>query len=227
MEDWRLRFAPGLSRRANSANPRRAEFRNLQAGMAEGAAQYRARGLPAIFRVPSFVDPAVDQHLQALGYSAEGETITLYGHRDAVIAEADGEVELRPAPAQDWLAAMVSQQGYSQAQEATYRRIVSRVTAPAAFAGLRQDGGYVALAFGVVVNDIHICESVVTSAAHRRRGYAQRVLAALHGWAVQRGARHFCLQVEATNTPAVHLYRGLGLAGDLYRYHYRREPVGR
>jgi ribosomal protein S18 acetylase RimI-like enzyme len=179
-----------------------------------------------IFRVPSFVEPALDQRLEALGCQPpEGETITLYGHRDAVAAEADGEVDLRPAPEPGWLAAMASLQGYSETQNATYRQIVSRITVPAAFAGLRLNGEYVALAFSVVDGGIHICESVVTSSAHRRRGYGQRTLAALHRWAIDRGARHFCIQVDATNTRAVNLYRGLGLARELYRYHYRREPA--
>lgn len=175
--------------------------------------------------MPSFVDPELDRRLEALGYTREGDTITLYGHRDAVIAEKDDQVEIRPAPEADWLGAMTALQGYSAAQDETYRRIIGAIAVPAAFAGLRIDGAFAALAFGAIDGDIHVCESVITAPAHRRRGHAQRVLAALHHWAQSRGARHFCLQVEATNLPAVNLYQGLGLRGELYRYHYRREAL--
>lgn len=213
-----------MSRRANSANPRRAAFRDLDGGIAACAAAYGARGQAIIFRVPSFVEPALDRRLEAMAYTREGETITLHGTHDTAVAKADPNVAIRPKPEPEWLAAMSKFQGYSPAQSETYRRIALSVTVPAAFAGFRLDGEYVALAFGILDGDIYICESVIASAAHRRRGYGQRTLAALHRWALDRGARHFCLQVEATNAPAVRLYRGLGLDDEIYRYHYRRAP---
>lgn len=223
--DWLLRFAPGISRRANSANPRRSPLRDLEAAIPACEDRYRQRGMAVLFRVPSFIEPALDRYLEARGYTSEGDSPTLYGHRDAVVAEPDTEVELLPAPTPEWLAAMAELQRYSPTQSETYRRIVAAVAVPAVFAGLRVDGGYAALAFGIVHDEIHCCESVVTAPAYRRRGGAQRTMAALHAWALDRGAKHFCLQVDATNTPALNLYRGLGLAGELYRYHYRREPA--
>lgn len=177
-----------------------------------------------IFRVPSLVDPALDRRLAALGYGREGETLTLHGAGEAIVAEPVLQVEIHPTPTPEWLTAMGRLQGYSPTQLETYRRITTSVAVPAAFAGFRVEGDYAALAFGVVDGDIHICESVITAAAHRRRGCGRRTLAALHHWALGLGARYFCIQVEATNTPAVTLYRRLGLADELYRYHYRRGP---
>ena len=49
-------------------------------------------------------------------------------------------------------------------------------------------------------------------------------MAAMFDWASARGAKGVCLQVEATNGPALALYRGLGLATERFRYHYRRAP---
>lgn len=180
--------------------------------------------MPAIFRVPSFVDPALDRRLAALGYGREGETLTLHGVAAAIVAEPAPQVEIHPAPTPEWMAAMGRLQGYSLAQVETYRGIVTSVAVPAAFAAFRLDGDYAALAFGVVVDDIHIFESVITAPAYRQRGYGRRALAALNHWALGRGAQQFCVQVEATNSPAVPLYRSLGLRDEIYRYHYRRAP---
>ena len=51
--DWLARFAPGVSRRSNSANPTRAGFAALDVDIAACEAAYHVRGAPAIFRVPA------------------------------------------------------------------------------------------------------------------------------------------------------------------------------
>ena len=51
--DWLLQFAPGVSRRANSANPHRSPIRDLETTMTECERRYRAAGQPVLFRVLS------------------------------------------------------------------------------------------------------------------------------------------------------------------------------
>jgi hypothetical protein len=83
LEGWLLRFSEGLTRRGNSANslapfgcPRLAECQRL----------YHRMGLPTIFRVLSFSDPAIDQQLAEAGYTPEGESCVLYGEIDGLFA---------------------------------------------------------------------------------------------------------------------------------------------
>jgi N-acetylglutamate synthase len=225
LEDWLVRFADGLSRRANSANPRRAQIGDVAGSIAACAALYRAEGQPAIFRIPAFVDPAVDRELDGLGYGLEGETVTLHGVPAELVLKPDPDVEISSRPSADWLASMARLQRHSEQQNATYRRILQGLALRAGFAALRHDGELTALAYGVVHDSIYCCESVVTDARHRGRGFAHRLLGALNAWAESEGARLACLQVEATNTPARTLYRSIGLKAELYRYHYRREPI--
>ena len=68
------------------------------------------------------------------------------------------------------------------------------------------------------------CESIVTAPSFRGQGYARRLMQALCAWAASEGTQGVCLQVVAGNAPAFALYRGLGIATELYRYHYRRAP---
>lgn len=222
--DWLLRFAPGVSRRANSANPLCAEAGDVDGLIAEGAGLFRSQGVPLLVRVLTLLDPAVERRLDRLGFTAEGESLVLYGDIGAAARRRDAAVDILPAPTPEWLAAMSAIRDHSPEQSAIYRRIVESIAVPAAFLGLRAEGQLAALAFGVLHDGLLCCESVITGAEHRGRGYSRRLMAAMFDWAEAQGAKGVCLQVEAANVPAVALYRGLGLATERFRYHYRRAP---
>jgi GNAT superfamily N-acetyltransferase len=222
--DWLLRFAGGVSRRANSANPVGTLGSDAAAMIAAAEPLYRAQGLPAIVRVPAIVDPAVDAELAARAYRREGDSCVLWGAIAEVTAAPDPQVRLHPAPTSSWLAAMAALQGHDRAQAAIYRRIVGAIAIPARFALLAVDGALAALAYGALHDGLLCYESVVTDPRHRRQGLARRVIGALAGWARDSGADSVCLQVAADNTPARALYAGFGLR-EQYRYHYRRAPA--
>lgn len=223
--DWCLRFSEGVSRRANSANPLRADIRDAGASIRRCEVLYLAEGMPVLFRILSIIDPAVDARLAQLEYGAEGETLTLYGDINTVWQEANPNVQILPRPSVAWLEAMGSFREDTEQQRDTYRRIVRTVATPAAFIVVREDRVITALAYGAVHDGLLCCESVITGAPYRGRGYARQALTSLFHWACNNGVRAICLQVEATNAPAVSLYRALGLGTELYRYHYRRRPA--
>jgi N-acetylglutamate synthase len=222
--DWLVRFAGGMSRRANSVNPLVADAVADDALIAACEAHYRRRRMPPIFRVATLLDPVTDRRLAARGYTAEGETVTLYGAIAGVAAGPDADVRLSPRPDPAWCAAMARLQGHSAAEARTYRRIARRIAIPAAFAALVVDGSPAALAYGALHDGLMCFESVVTDPAQRRRGHARRLLTRLALWGKNEGATGACLQVQADNAPAIPLYHSLGLETELYRYHYRRAP---
>jgi len=229
VDGWMLRFSRGVRRTANSVTPLREPSADIGDVIASAELLYRAQGLPAIFRIPSFVAPSADRQLAARGYTAEGESCIIEGPLDPIIASATpfggtGAVQLSSSPTAEWFAAMARLQGQQPDFHAGYREIVSGVTLPAAFAGLTVDGAAVALAYGVIHRGMLCFESVVTDAAHRRQGYSRRVLGALAAWARRNGATKATLQVEAHNTPGRTLYHSIGMTTELHRYHYRRAP---
>ena len=223
--DWLLRFAPGVSRRANAANPLRAAAGDADGLVARAAPLYRAQGLPLLVRVLSLLDPAVDRRLDALGFTAEGETRVLHADIAAVTRQRDPDVTIEPQPSPEWLAASRAMRGLGAFEDAVYRRIVSSIALPAAFLTLRVDGKPAALAFGALHDGLLVCESVITDAAHRGQGYSRRLMGAMFAWAAAEGATGVCLQVQADNDPAVRLYHGLGLTTERFRYWYRRAPA--
>jgi ribosomal protein S18 acetylase RimI-like enzyme len=222
LDGWLLRFSKGLTRRANSANPlgpvSHADLRACEA-------LYRRSGLPTIFRILTLIDASVDDRLAEAGYTREGESCVLYGPLEQIEAARDRDVRFLDQPTSEWFAGMAALQTHPSEQAVTYRRIVGQLAIPAAFAELSDEGGTVALAYGALHNGLLCYESVITASRSRRRGYGRRIITALAAWAKDQGAVGACLEVEAHNAPARALYDAIGLKRELYRYHYRREPV--
>jgi GNAT superfamily N-acetyltransferase len=221
---WLLRFSEGVTRRANSANPLQAKIGNPDHLIVACESRYCAQGLPTFFRIPSLIDPAMQECLEQRGYKAEGESLVMYGNIEEATSQPDDHTELLSKPNDEWLRAMSVLQNYTRDRSATYAKIVTSVGVPVAYISLRDKERIIALAYGAIYDGLLCFESVVTDAAFRGRGNARRMLGSLIDWAKTAGAEGLCLQVEATNQPARKLYGGFGLK-ELYRYHYRREPV--
>lgn len=222
---WVLRFSGGLTRRANSANPR--GFHRIDSEtLINGCEQlYQHHRQPTIFRLPSLIGPEIDERLAARGYSSEGLSLVLYAALEDVPVVRDPAVTLRSRPTAGWSTAMAALQQHTKQQAVLYRRIVAALALPAAFAMLVEDDEIAALAFGAIHDGVICYESVVTDPRRLRRGYARRVVATLAAWARDQEAVAACLEVEAANTPALTLYARLGFR-EIYRYHYRRQPHG-
>jgi len=219
-----MRFADGLSRRANSVNARPDAAGDADAVITACEQHYHAAGLPAIFRILSFADPAMKDRLAARGYTAEGESVVLSADIHDVFSEPDANVELSLESKTGWLSAMSKLQKHTDEKRKTYRKIIKSISVPAAYATVRHKRRPVSLAYAVIHDKLLCFESVFTDEEMRRQGHARRMMAALVAWARAEGAEAVCLQVEAANEPAVKLYKGLGLK-EVYRYHYRREPA--
>ncbi|MBX9711127.1 MAG: GNAT family N-acetyltransferase [Xanthobacteraceae bacterium] len=220
---WQARFANGLSRRANSVNPLIANAALDDADIRFFADAYRAQNLPLIVRVPTLLDARVDDALARSGFTQEGECCVLHGMLDAVTTQPDPAIEIIETLSCEWLDAVHAAQGRASEQRAVYEALINAIALPAGFVMLRVRGEPVALAYGAIDGDLLCVESVVTAAFRRGKGHAKRLMAALLHWAKAKGAATACLQVEMSNAPALALYRRIGLGGELYRYHYRRQ----
>ena len=227
LNGWVLRFSEGLTRRANSVNPLKGPRETGEGLIAACKALYQRRNLPTIFRLPSIIDPDLDERLEGLGYGSEGESCVRFSDLAAVEKASDAGVQVLSRPTREWFAAMAALQNHTSEQRRTYRRIVGSIAIPAAFAALAIDGQFVALAYGAIHDRLLCYESVITDPRRQRRGYARRVIASLAVWAEDQGAEGACLEVEAGNAAALALYDGIGLKTELHRYHYRREPQDR
>ncbi len=74
------------------------------------------------------------------------------------------------------------------------------------------------------VSGICDLEAVVVDAAWRGRGYGQVLVEAAAAWGDGLGASRLELEVRASNTAALRLYRRMGFATDGVRPGYYRNP---
>ena len=93
--DWLCKSAPGVSRRANAANPAGAHARLTEAGIDRIEAIYAKLGQAAYVRLPSLLGDEPDRRLAARGYGAEGPDPD--PDRPLAAADPSAEVELSPA----------------------------------------------------------------------------------------------------------------------------------
>lgn len=224
LDGWLLRFAGGHTRRANSINPLRQGRRDLREKIAECEAAYRARRLPAIFRISGLAERGLEEVLGALGYGPpEDESCVIYRPLDGGDLNG-GEADIwENAPSTQWLDTHARCSGSDKAAQRAQRKILKALSVPAMFAGIRAEGQLASLAFGAIHDKLVCINLVVTDPALRRRGLSRRAVATVLAWARDRGgAEGACLPVVATNFPARALYQQFGFNTELYRYNYRR-----
>ncbi|MEW9899617.1 GNAT family N-acetyltransferase [Chitinivorax sp. PXF-14] len=188
-------------------------------------AVYRDWGLRPLFKLAEQVaPPQLDPLLAARGYRVLDPTLVQVAALPAEFGLST-EVAAMPALDEDWLRARQRLMGESDVELGIVRDMLSRLPVASSGFALSEAGQVVAIGLAVIQHGWVGLFDVVTDPALRRRGLGRRVVAAMLGWAAQRGAHHGYLQVVVANAPAVALYRSFGFDTH-YRYWYRAAADG-
>ncbi|MFD1545126.1 GNAT family N-acetyltransferase [Nonomuraea guangzhouensis] len=210
-DGWILRYAGGVTKRANSvlALGRPADL----AGAIEAAeAFYAEKGQRSVFSVGVGAMPGLDDELAARGYGVVDPTVIMVGGGGP---EPVHRVRVEERPWPEWLETWWAVDGRYAEGVAAAERICEGV--PALYAAVEEDGRAVAVGRGVPQGETLGIYCMATLPRARRRGLARSVLRAL----VRRGgARSAYLVTTAPNEAAQALYRSEGFEVRA-RYHYR------
>jgi N-acetylglutamate synthase len=229
LDGWLLGLSEGYTRRSNSVQPYPGGAQDLREKIAHCEQIYDGRKLPTIFRILSTTEPDLSHALDERGYlPPEDETLVLHMKLEAYGNSAASKIELTERmPSDLWLDTLGRLQGHHDRILAIHRRILEKLSGPAAFVSVKsEDDRLAALAFGAVHEGVVCVNSVVTDPELRRRGYARKAVSAVLEWAIDAaGAAEACIPVVGSNAPAIALYQGLGFRQEAYRYHYRRRAA--
>lgn len=220
-DGWLLRLAAGKAKRARSVNAVYASRLPLAGKVAYCERLYEARGLPILFRVTPFSEPAgLDAALAQRGYVRFDDTAVESAPIGAS-AQAPPGVEALELPA--WVEAIGELRGSPAAHRAAHLARLQGMPLAMRALVLRDAGRIVATGLAMAEDDCAGLFDVVTDERRRREGHARTVVRGLLAAAREMGARHAYLQVTIDNEPARRLYREFGFE-ERYLYWYRARP---
>ncbi len=220
-DGWLLRVSPGKARRARSVNAHFGSTLPLEQKIRHCENVYEARGLPVLFRMTPFVHPAgLGDALAARGYAAFDPTHVQVVRLDRPPDPREApDCDVACPPAEAFADAVAMLQDATPAQRDAYFERMSNT--PQATRALVARHGERIVGVGTVMVEEGVAGvfSMATAPDMRGRGVAGAILSRLLSWAWEKGAAHAYLQVEATNHPALAVYRRFGFR-TAYTYHY-------
>ena len=223
--NWIARFSRGYTKRANciqSMDP--ADDADACARIDALVAQFRAQGIPPVFRVTPLAGPGTLAALDAKGWQSFETSLVLAMDMPEQAYPVAATTRLFEAQDPEWRQVQGAMSGSSPGTLDTLGAILDRLAVPARGIVLYDDDHRpAAAALAVNADGMAIFLNVVTAPALRGQGYGRAVMHAALNWSRQNGASRAAIQVLADNAQAVPLYRSLGF-NHSYSYHYRR-PV--
>jgi N-acetylglutamate synthase len=219
---WRLRFADGYTKRANSINALGQHAQTDLSTLQSLEAAYRARNQAPVWRLTPLAPPAMDGILSTRGYrTIERSLLQVCPLHTGFAAAPEVRIHAEPTPA--WIEAFCTHSPVRPEHRDTMRRMLAAIAAPAGFAFVEASGRPLAMAIGAVEGDHMGLFDVLVMPEARRRGLARKITESLYAWAWGHGARFAYLQVVATNEAAMPLYAAQGFR-TAYAYEYRIPP---
>ncbi len=215
---WLLRFTDGYTHRGNSVATHAFDGGDVEACIAAVERAHARHGLPAMFQIGDTVQPlGLEARLTARGYETITPTLVCTARTAAMRAALPdaGDVTLERGAGFD---ALVIEGSRLPADGRERLDIVSRMNGPLCVTAFA-DGEAVACGLGIRHEGWIGINLMRTGAVHRRKGHAQRVLAAIARWAEAQGVGNIYLAVERENAPARLLYAKAGFH-DAFGYRY-------
>jgi GNAT superfamily N-acetyltransferase len=220
---WRLRFAGGYTKRANSINALGPDAETDPSTLQGLEAAYRERNQAPVWRLSPLTPPAIDGILSARGYRTIERSLLQLCPLHAGFTAAP-EVRIHAEPTSAWIEAFCVHSPVRPEHRDVMRRMLAAIAAPAGFAFVEAEGRPLAMAIGAVQGDHMGLFDVLVMPEARRRGLARKITESLYAWAWGHGARFAYLQVVTTNEAAMPLYAAQGFR-TAYGYEYRVLPA--
>ena len=223
-DGWRLRFADGYTRRANSITPLGVGRLAIEDKVATCERLYAERGLPTIFRLTPFAPAALDDLLARRGYHLGDEVEVrsrAFGPGAPLLPQQAVGI-VREHALDPWLEIFEALSSAAPGNRAAHGAVLKAVPGIRRLLALRVGRAPVACGMSVLVDGLLGLFDLVTAPEQRNRGYGSEMLRRALRWGEKAGAQEAYLQVLVRNASARRIYERAGF--DVrYLYHYREK----
>lgn len=230
LDGWLVRRSPAKAKRARCVNAVAIGRGSVASRIEQCQRLYADAGLPAIFRITPFSQPAeLDARLAALGMVRFDDTSVMVLPDIAGALESDvdpsrrGQVSFRSMGVEAFAQRVGNFRGSALALRQAHSDRLRHSSVPIRAFELLVDGTPAACAQFTREDDLAGLYDVHTATSYRSQGLAGELCRHLLQQAANDGARHAYLQVEADNLAACSVYRRIGFVNG-YSYHYRSQP---
>jgi N-acetylglutamate synthase len=223
-DGWRLRYAYGVTRRANSvlAEKHTGGLESKLKAVSDFYARFNTK--PRFQLCPASEPSSLNQLLLEGGYTtipgAKVQTLALPAFKP--VADVT-RVQLLAKPNDAWLSVYRAVEKADPHQEKVRTWMLENLQPEAAFALLYLDEEPAAVGLGVFEAGFVGVFSMATLENFRGRGAASTILSTLASWGKNLGAHTLYLQVAQANFKAQSVYENLGFK-TLYSYWYLEAP---
>ncbi|WP_152657893.1 GNAT family N-acetyltransferase [Oceanobacillus sp. CFH 90083] len=223
LENWRLRAAFGVTKRANSVHTI-GPMPEKEGWLASVEQFYQEKSISPCFYISDVSPPELDSLLETKGYQKLDPSFIMGAScmkvlqntfpNEAFTIQSSSEIDA------DWIHHFIRLSESSPDNYEAYSQILSAIKPVKNFISIYTEGKVVGVGSNVVENGWGCISNIVVDKNYRRRGIAVQLIKQLTEWAVMHDASHVYLQVIGENNPARKLYDKLGLHM-ISGYHYR------
>lgn len=230
IDGWLVRTLPGKARRARCVNALMPGVLPLDERLAAAEAACARTGVPLIFRITPFTQPAdLPTALRARGFAPVDPTLVLVAPDRAATPPpaVPAGLHLEPLDGEAFAEAVGALRGSPPEHRRSHALRLAHSPAPYRGLALRRADDGLVLACGQVATEPPFAGlyDVFTHAEARNQGLARLLCEHLLSLGASLGGTTAYLQVDAGNGPALAVYRRLGFV-DGYGYEYLERPAG-
>ena len=220
-DGWILRFANGVTRRANSIVPLFESSLDIGEKIATCEDVYREHNLPVLYKMTTSVSPLnLDSILNDRGYEYQDETSlqVLPIKNGNYIGSA--AIEIREKFDGAWLAQYGKFNDYDKNKLVERTKIYEQIRHKCCYLNLLCENNCVGCGLGVLEKTFLGIFDIVVMPGFRKNGFGRMIVDSLLDWGKKNGAMTAYLEVFVDNLPALSLYRKMGFK-EKYKYWYR------
>jgi ribosomal protein S18 acetylase RimI-like enzyme len=231
LNGWILRFNDGVTSRANSVIPLNyngnRKMINNDIDIVEKA--YLRYKLPPIFTMHDYYKPCwLHKELEERGYQPFSYTCTMGAFLHSLVFNTTNEkfsYHFYAERTRDFSIFLAKYSKRSIEEQKILKDLTSRIIIPRkCFIVAKHQEKVIGTLMGVLnpYGYLYLAD-IVVDPEYRREGIANSMInMAINKWTFQNGVNIIWLQVEVDNTPAINLYRKIGMK-KIYNYHYLKK----